>query len=271
MTDFRDKVCVVTGAGAGIGRALGLALAARGARLAISDIDPGTVAQTAGAAAARGAEVEHYALDVSDRDAVSDHAAAVAERFGAVDLLINNAGVAAEGAVGEIDIEDFEWVMAVNFWGVVYGCRAFLPQLIESGDGHIVNISSILGIIAVPDLAAYSASKFAVRGFSEALAGELMAAGAPVRLSCVHPGGIKTDIARSARSPGRTPDELAAEFELVAHMQPERAAEIILRGVARGRRRIFVGADAQALALTERLLGARYQRLLAWVTARASS
>jgi NADP-dependent 3-hydroxy acid dehydrogenase YdfG len=266
--DFAGKVCVITGAGSGIGRALSLALARRGARLALSDLDRPSVNATAAAAAACGAEVEYYVLDVSDRVAVFAHADAVAARFEAVNLLINNAGVALSAEVSELAIDDLEWLMGVNFWGVVYGCKAFLPRLIESGDGHLVNISSVLGMIGAPELSAYCAAKFAVRGFTETLRQEMLIAGHPVAVSCVHPGGVKTGIARAARSTGRTQDELAAAFDKVAFLTPDKAAAIILRGVERRRARILVGVDAHVLEALERLLGARYQSLVARVAGR---
>jgi NAD(P)-dependent dehydrogenase (short-subunit alcohol dehydrogenase family) len=270
VADFAHKVCVVTGAGSGIGRALSLALADQGALLAISDIDASTVAQTARIAASRGAEVEHYVLDVSDKAAVFVHADAVTERFGTVNLLVNNAGVAASGPFADMSLDDFEWLVGINFWGVVYGCKAFLPKLAESGDGHVVNISSILGMIAAPDLAAYSAAKFAVRGFSESLRQELLIARVPVGVSCVHPGGVKTGIARAARTGDQNADALAATFDRIAFTSPEKAAQIILRGVLRRRPRILVGPDAHGLELMERLLGARYQRLVAFASARVA-
>jgi NAD(P)-dependent dehydrogenase (short-subunit alcohol dehydrogenase family) len=272
MTEFSGRVAVVTGAGSGIGRALALALAARGARLAISDIDEAAVAATAvaikAAATGAGTEVEPARLDVSDRDAVFAYADAVAARFGSVNLVVNNAGVAISETVAEMAIEDFEWLMGINFWGVVYGSKAFLPKLIESGDGHLVNISSTLGMIAAPELSAYCAAKFAVRGFTEALRQELLIAQAPVAVSCVHPGGVKTGIARAARSREHSPDELAASFDKIAFLSPEKAAAIILRGVQRRRPRILVGADAYLLQGVERVLGACYQQLFARATAR---
>jgi short-subunit dehydrogenase len=262
VKDFRHRVCVITGAGSGIGRALALNLAGEGGRLAISDIDQEAVVRTASLARQRGAEVESYVLDVSSRPAVFAHAGRVRERFGGVNLVINNAGVAVSKTVQDMPIEDIEWLMGINFWGVVYGTKAFLPALIESGDGHLVNISSVFGMIAVPTQAAYNAAKFAVRGFTEALRQELLADRAPVQVSCVHPGGIKTNIARAARSNDQTPDELAAAFDKLAKMTPERAAEVILAGVRRNRARIFVGTDAKVLDLMQRTLGSSYQQLV---------
>jgi NAD(P)-dependent dehydrogenase (short-subunit alcohol dehydrogenase family) len=257
MKDFRGKVCVITGAGSGIGRALALDLGRRGARLAISDVNGEAAADTA-----RLCGAESYRLDVSDRAAVFTHAEEVRERFGVVNLVINNAGVAMHQDVLETSVEDYEWIMGINFWGVVYGTKAFLPHLIDSGDGHLVNISSLFGLIAVPGESGYNATKFAVRGFTEALRQEMLAAGHPVGVSCVHPGGIKTSIARSARVPGGDSTEVATSFEKIARLSPEQAAQIILRGVQRGRPRILVGGDARAVDLLQRVLGSGYQQLV---------
>jgi NAD(P)-dependent dehydrogenase (short-subunit alcohol dehydrogenase family) len=263
---FTGKVCVVTGAGSGIGRALALNLAVHGARLAISDIDREAVGETARLAAQVGAEVEAYALDVADREAVFDHAEQVRQRFGNANLVINNAGVAVGADVKDISYEDFEWIMGINFWGVVHGTKAFLPQLIASGDGHLVNLSSVFGIIAVPSQGSYNAAKFAVRGFTEALRQEMLVDGAPVTVSCVHPGGVKTNIARNARMTGdQLPggEEAAEAFEKIARTTPAQAAAVILRGAARGRPKILVGVDAHMIDWTQRLTGAGYEQLIA--------
>jgi NAD(P)-dependent dehydrogenase (short-subunit alcohol dehydrogenase family) len=262
VKDFREKVCVITGTGSGIGRALTLALAGQGARLAVSDINEEAAARTADLARQRGAEVESYVLDVSSREAVFGHADTVRERFGGANLVINNAGVAVSKDFLEMPIEDIEWLMSINFWGVVYGTKAFLPDLIASRDGHLVNISSLFGMIAVPGQSAYNSAKFAVRGFTEAVRQEMLAARHPVQVSCVHPGGVKTNIARAARSNDQTPDELAQTFDRIATLTPERAAEIILTGVGRNRGRILVGNDARALDLMQRVLGVGYQQLV---------
>jgi NADP-dependent 3-hydroxy acid dehydrogenase YdfG len=262
VKNFGGKVCVVTGAGSGIGRALSLELAARGARLALSDIDGERAEASRAACEQRGArEVLAARLDVSERAAVFEHADAVLERFGTVNLVVNNAGVALEGTVLETSIEDYEWIMGINFWGVVYGCKAFLPHLVASGDGYVVNISSIFGIVAVPGQSGYHAAKFAVRGFTESLREEMLMAGQPVGVSCVHPGGVKTDIARAARSE-IDERERAERFEQIARLTPEQAARIILKGVAARRARILVGNDARALDLLQRATGARYQELV---------
>ncbi len=263
MESFGGKVAVITGAGSGIGRALALELAGRGARLAVSDVDGAAAERVAAACAQRSARARGYALDVSDRAAVFAHADAVRADFGTVNLVVNNAGVAMHKNVLATSIEDYEWIFSINFWGVLYGSKAFLPHLVASGDGHLVNISSLFGMIGVPSQSGYNATKFAVRGFTEALRQEMLVAGHPVGVSCVHPGGIRTNIARSARTGDRDPEEMASSFEQVARTSPEAAARIILRGVVRGRPRILVGADARALDLLQRVAGSGYQALVA--------
>jgi NAD(P)-dependent dehydrogenase (short-subunit alcohol dehydrogenase family) len=264
MKEFNGKVCVVTGAGSGIGRALALELAGRGARLAVSDIDKDHAEETRTACERKGVEAESYALDVSSRDAVLAHADEISARFGKVNFIANNAGVALHKPVLETTIEDYEWILSINFWGVVYGTKAFLPHLIASGEGHVVNVSSLFGLIGVPNQSGYNATKFAVRGFTEALRQEMLIARHPVGVSCVHPGGVRTEIARSGRyMPDADKAELANRFDQVARTTPEGAARTILRGVERGRPRILVGPDAVALDVMQRTFGSGYQRLVA--------
>jgi NADP-dependent 3-hydroxy acid dehydrogenase YdfG len=269
MKSFYGKVAAVTGAGSGIGRALALELAAQGARLAVSDINDDNVRATADECRRRGAEAEPYRLDVADREAVFAHANQVKDRFESVNLIVNNAGVAMAKTVEETSIEDYEWIMGINFWGVVYGTKAFLPHLIASGDGHVVNISSVFGLIAVPSQSGYNAAKFGVRGFTEAVCQEMAIAGHPVGVSCVHPGGIKTSIVRSARISDGDQEEMAADFERIARTSPETAARTILAGVKRERAKILIGADAHVIDVTQRLLGSRYQGLVSWAAKRA--
>jgi NADP-dependent 3-hydroxy acid dehydrogenase YdfG len=262
---------VITGAGSGIGRALALELAGRGARLAISDINADSVAATAAECASRGAEaVESCAFDVASREAVFGHASEVVERFGTVSLVVNNAGVALAKDVLDTSIEDYEWIMGINFWGVLYGSKAFLPHLIASGEGHLVNISSVFGIFSVPGQSGYNAAKFAVRGFTEALRQEMLVAGHPVGVSCVHPGGIRTNIAKSARTDQGTPEELDEAFQRMARTMPETAARTILRGVERRRARILIGPDAYLLDGMTRALGSAYQGLV-WRAAKRAN
>ncbi|MFI5612495.1 SDR family NAD(P)-dependent oxidoreductase [Amycolatopsis sp. NPDC051903] len=267
MKEFTDKVAVITGAGSGIGRALALGLAARGARLALSDVDEDGLAGTVESAEALGVDVRGYALDVADRAAVLAHADVVAETFGRVNVVVNNAGVALGATVEDMTFEDYDWLMGVNLGGVVNGTKAFLPHLIGSGDGHLVNISSVFGFVGVPTQSAYNAAKFAVRGFTEALREEMLAARHPVAVSCVHPGGIKTNIARHARGgSGGDQEAAAAGFEKIAMTTPKKAAETIIRGIERRSARILIGPDAYVIDAIPRVLGSAYQRPLATLT-----
>jgi NAD(P)-dependent dehydrogenase (short-subunit alcohol dehydrogenase family) len=260
---FAGRTAVVTGAGSGIGRALALELSRRGARVAVSDVDKDAVTETARACA----DAHPFELDVTDREAVFAHAEEVAA-LGPVGLVVNNAGVAVHGLVRDLSEQDMRWVMEIDYWGVVHGSQAFLPHLTAAGTtarpARLVNISSLFGLVAVPAQSAYSAAKFAVRGFTEALVQEVRLERAPVTVSCVHPGGIRTGIARSARVAGAFDKEsTAAAFDRLARMSPERAATIILDGAERGRPRIMVGADAHLVGALPRLLGSGYQRVIA--------
>jgi NAD(P)-dependent dehydrogenase (short-subunit alcohol dehydrogenase family) len=266
MKNFAHKVAVITGAGSGIGRALALELALRGARLALSDVDSKALEETVALANERGAEARGYPLDVADREAVLAHAEAVVADFGQVNLVVNNAGVALGATVEEMSFKDFDWLMGINLGGVVNGTKAFLPHLIASGDGHLVNVSSVFGFIGVPTQSAYNAAKFAVRGFTEALREEMLAARHPVGVSCVHPGGIKTNIVRHSRGGDEDKSAAAAGFEKIAMTTPEKAARTILRGVERRAARILIGPDAYVLDAIPRVLGSAYQRPLASLT-----
>jgi NAD(P)-dependent dehydrogenase (short-subunit alcohol dehydrogenase family) len=262
MKNFTDRVAVITGAGSGIGRALALDLAGRGARLALSDVDEVAVADTAARCEKLGVQARGYQLDVSDRAAMTAHADQVVAEFGRVNLVVNNAGVALMATVEEMSYEDFDWIVGINFWGVVHGTKAFLPHLIASGDGHLVNISSVFGFVGVPTQSAYNATKFAVRGFTEALRQEMLLEKRRVGVSCVHPGGIRTNIARDARAPeNSTSQQRANDFSRIARSTPEQAAKTILRGVERKRARILIGPDAYVFDAAPRLLGSGYQRL----------
>jgi NAD(P)-dependent dehydrogenase (short-subunit alcohol dehydrogenase family) len=258
------RTAVVTGAGGGIGRATALALARRGCHLALADIDGHAAQATAHEARALGVRASSHALDVADRAAVRALPEAVHAAHGRVDLLVNNAGVALGGSFEEVSEEDFDWLMEINFAGVVRMTRAFLPHLKRSDDARIVNLSSIYGIIAPPGQSAYAASKFAVRAFSNALGHELD--GTSVAVSVVHPGGVATSIAKRARMPaGATQEQIARSLELAQkflRMPPERAGELIVRGIERRRARIIVGKDATILALLERIAPVAYWRLL---------
>jgi NADP-dependent 3-hydroxy acid dehydrogenase YdfG len=270
MQGFAGKVAAVTGAGSGIGQALAVELARSGAKVAISDVDTESLAQTEELLKAIGAPVKADRLNVTEREAFLAYADAVNEHFGKVNQIYNNAGIAYTGDIEVSQFKDIERVMDVDFWGVVNGTKAFLPHLIASGDGHVVNISSVFGLFAVPGQAAYNAAKFAVRGFTEALRQEMVLAGHPVGVTTVHPGGIKTAIARNATAAeGLDPDELAKMFDKrLARTSPQRAAEIILDAVRKNKARVLVGGDAKVLDAMVRLAGSRYQQLFGPVMGR---
>ena len=270
MQGFAGKVAVVTGAGSGIGQALAVELARSGAKVAICDVDTEGLAQTQERLKAIGASVKTDRLDVTEREAFLLYADAVNEHFGKVNQIYNNAGIAFTGDVEVSSFKDIERVMDVDYWGVVNGTKAFLPHLIASGDGHVVNVSSLFGIFAVPGQAAYNSAKFAVRGFTEALRQEMVAAGHPVGVTTVHPGGIRTAIARNATAAeGLDADDMAKLFDKrLARTSPERAAQIILEAVRKNRARVLVGPDAKILDALVRLTGSGYQRLFGPVLGR---
>jgi NAD(P)-dependent dehydrogenase (short-subunit alcohol dehydrogenase family) len=267
MRELSGRVAAITGAGSGIGRATAVELARQGCHLALSDVAPGGLEETAQACRAAGATVTTAGVDVADRDAIYAWAEAAAGDHGHVNVIVNNAGVALTAPVAEMTDESFEWLFAINFWGVVHGTRAFLPHLQRAGEGHVVNVSSLFGLVGIPTQSAYCAAKFAVRGFSESLRMEL--ADTPIGVTCVHPGGIKTNIARAARFEGdssmlgaRSQEEAAAAFDKVARTSPERAAKRIVGAIRADRGRLPVGLDAYALDLVQRLMPSAYQRLV---------
>jgi NAD(P)-dependent dehydrogenase (short-subunit alcohol dehydrogenase family) len=270
VTSINGKVAVITGAGSGIGRALAYELARRGARLAISDVDEVGLAETARHARVIGAQVHYQRLDVTDRDAFLTYADTVLSEFGVVNIVVNNAGIAFTGDVEAMSFENIERVMDVDFWGVVNGTKAFLPHLIASGDGHLVNISSLFGLLSVPGQSAYNAAKFAVRGFTESLRQEMIIAGHPVQVTCVHPGGIKTGIVRNSTAVEGIDAVALADFfdRKLAKTSAESAAKTITRAVIGNRPRAVVGLDAKVLDLLVRVIGPRYQRLFATVAGR---
>jgi NADP-dependent 3-hydroxy acid dehydrogenase YdfG len=271
MKTLNDKVVVITGAASGIGRALALNLAAKGARLALSDVDETGLAETVALATSAGAtDVHSGRLDVADRDAMGRYALDVVQHFGRVNVVINNAGVALAGDFTDLEYPDIDWLIGVNLHGVINGTKEFLPHLIASGDGHLVNLSSLFGLISMPGQSMYNATKYAVRGMTEALREEMLIAGHPVGVTSVHPGGIKTAIARNARVSAK--EDKAATSELfdkkLARMTPEKAAEIIVTGIEKNRARVLVGIDAHALHQMGRLLGSRYQDVVALASKR---
>jgi NAD(P)-dependent dehydrogenase (short-subunit alcohol dehydrogenase family) len=265
MNTLEGKVVVITGAGSGIGRALALQAAEAGAKLALSDWDAEGLAETVDLVKQIGAEVRSDVVDVSDREAMGRWATAVADQFGQVNVVVNNAGVTVTGDFEEMTYEDFDWIVGVNFMGVVQGTKEFLPHLIASGDGAIVNISSLFGLISMPGQSAYNATKYAVRGFTEALREEMLVAGHDVTVTCVHPGGIKTGISRHGRKTASQDAEAVDNLfeKKLARMTPEKAASIIWKGTLAGRARVLVGMDAHLIHHAAKLVGSRYQDVVA--------
>lgn len=270
MQGFAGKVAVVTGAGSGIGQALAIELGRSGASVAISDVDTDGLAVTEQRLTAIGAPVRSDRLDVTERERFLAYADEVKDHFGKVNQIYNNAGIAYSGDIEISPFKDIERVMDVDYWGVVNGTKAFLPHLIASGDGHVVNISSVFGLFAVPGQAAYNSAKFAVRGFTEALRQEMILARHPVKVTTVHPGGIKTAIARnSTAAEGLDAASMAEWFDTkMARTSPEKAAQIILAGVAKNKAKVLVGTDAVILDAIVRVSGAGYQRVLTTLAGR---
>lgn len=273
MKSFSNKVAAVTGAGSGMGRSLAVSLAKRGCHVAISDVNEENLAETAKLAGCHGVKVTSKRVDVSKREEVYTWADEVVADHGKCNLIFNNAGVAYGSSVEGSEYADAEWVVGINFWGVVYGTKAFLPHLRASGDGHVVNTSSLFGLLGFPGQSTYNATKFAVRGFTEALRIELDMMNAPVSATSVHPGGIKTNIARTARVNESVKDLGVKDLEN-SHLQIEKhfrvtaddAAEIILRGVQRNARRVLVGTDARVYDLVQRIVPSSYQ----WIVIKAA-
>jgi NAD(P)-dependent dehydrogenase (short-subunit alcohol dehydrogenase family) len=268
MQGFAGKVAVVTGAGSGIGQALAIELARSGAKVAISDVDTEGLADTEKQLRAIGAPVKADRLDVTEREAFLLYADEVKNHFGKVNQIYNNAGIAYVGDVEVSPFKDIERVMDVDFWGVVNGTKAFLPYLIESGDGHVINVSSVFGLFSVPGQSAYNAAKFAVRGFTEALRQEM--ANRPVKVTTVHPGGIKTAIMRNATAAeGVDREGLTKTFDRkLANTTPQKAAQVILDGVRKNKPRVLIGTDAKVLDAIVRITGPGYQRLFSTVVSR---
>ncbi|EKF22765.1 short chain dehydrogenase family protein [Mycolicibacterium hassiacum DSM 44199] len=270
MEGFAGKVAVVTGAGSGIGQALAIELGRSGAAVAISDVDTEGLAVTEERLKAIGASVKADRLDVTEREAFQAYADAVVEHFGKVNQVYNNAGIAYVGDVEVMPFKDIERVMDVDFWGVVNGTKVFLPHLIASGDGHVINVSSLFGIFSVPGQSAYNSAKFAVRGFTEALRQEMIANGHPVKVTAVHPGGIKTAIMRNATAAeGVDKEGLTKTFDQrLTITTPEKAAREILTAVRKNKARVLVGPDAKILDILVRLTGSGYQRLFTTAVSR---
>ena len=265
---FAGKTAAISGAGDGIGRALSQRLNAAGCHLWLSDINPETLAETCALLDDTRGRVTSQVVDCGQRDALFSWAEAVSADTGSLDALFNNAGVGYGARFADSSEANFEWLIDINFWGVVHATRAFLPLLNRAERGHLVNLSSIFGMVGIPTQSAYNAAKFAVRGFSESLQAEYM--NSNLFVSSVHPGGVQTNIARSARTDGAgnmaDADERDQQFKRLAKTSPERAAEIILNGTARGKRRIMVGWDAWLILQLTKILPTRYH----WITARVA-
>lgn len=262
MREIRGAVAVITGAGSGIGRALAVQLAALGAELALADVNAAGLEKTRQLTGA--AKAKTYAVDVSKAAAVEDFAGRVQKDFGRASLLVNNAGVALHGTFAEISLEEMEWLIGINFWGVVYGCKFFLPLLQREPDAHLVNISSVFGLFGPPGQTAYCSSKYAVRGFSESLREELRETS--VKVTCVHPAGIATRIAEDARAGAATRGEdrtqaLARAAQLL-RIPPEEAARVIIQGILQGKSRVLIGKDAYRIDFLQRLFPSRASAML---------
>lgn len=269
MKNFKNKVAAITGAASGMGRELAVELAQRGCHVALSDVNEAGLAETATLARQHGVKVSTTKLDVSNREAVNAWADQVATEFGQVNLVFNNAGVALGATLDKVKPADFEWIMGINFWGVVWGTQAFLPHLKKSGDGHIVNTSSLFGLMSQPTQGTYNASKFAVRGFTESLRQELDVENCGVSATCVHPGGIRTNIAKAAKldpsmaKPGTDLELARRRFDkLLNTTTANSAARTMIRAVEKNQRRVLVGPDAVFLDKLVRLTGSWYQPLV---------
>ena len=268
MKSFEGRVAAITGAASGIGRALAIDLSGRGCHLALSDIDEVGLAETVALCEGKSVKVTSRRLDVADRLAVFAWADSVVTDHGKVNLIFNNAGVALAANIDAMSYEDFTWLMNINFWGVVHGTQAFLPHLKATGDGHVVNISSVFGLTSIPSQSAYNAAKFAVRGFTDALRIELDVEKCGVSSTTVHPGGIRTNIAKNMRSYDEPAEDVAKQFQRIARTTPKRAAREILAAVKANRRRALIGVDANVIDFLSRLPGSFLHRVIAFGASR---
>jgi NADP-dependent 3-hydroxy acid dehydrogenase YdfG len=262
MNYVEGKIAVITGAGSGIGRALARQLNGDGCKLYLSDINADSLNETRELLSRTDVPAEVTVLDVADKAGMYNWSNSIAAIENHVDIVINNAGVALGSTVEDTQYEDIEWLMGINFWGVVYGTKAFLPLLRQSKQGHLINISSVFGMISVPTQSAYNAAKFAVRGFTEALRQEL--ADTNVHVCCVHPGGIKTNIARASRGgpPHVSAQERGDAFEKMARTTPEQAAEKIITAIEKRKKQLLIGLDAKIISLACRLFPVSYTRII---------
>lgn len=272
MKNLNNKVAAITGAGSGIGQQLAILLAQQGCHLSLSDVNAQGLASTLELLKAYDVRVTTKQLDVADRVAMQAWAAETVQNHGSVNMIFNNAGVALGSTVEGASYEDLEWIVNINFWGVVYGTKEFLPYIKQTQDGHIVNISSLFGLTAQPTQSAYNATKFAVRGFTESLRQELDMENCGVSALCVHPGGIRTNIANAAKmndsikALGMHPEKSIKSFNKLLRTPPEEAAALILAAVQKDKRRLLIGNDAKTLDLMQRMLPTGYQKVTAFVT-----
>ena len=284
MKSFTGKVAAITGAGSGIGRALALELAGRGCSVALSDVDDDGLAETVamveqliGGADVEPVKVSSAHVDVADRDAVEAWAADVVEECGQVNLIFNNAGVALSADVHVMSYDNFRWLIDINFWGVVHGTTAFLPHLKASADGHVINISSVFGLLGIPTQSAYNAAKFAVRGFTDSLRTELDMERCGVSATTIHPGGIKTNIARNGRfewdehEDAVDVEQVAVDFERFAKTTPQKAAQLIIGAVEKNKRRALIGPDAHVFDAAARISPRASQWALGKLAARSDT
>ncbi len=265
MKTLKDKVAAITGAGSGIGRATAILMASKGCHLALSDVNETGLAETAAQCLQHGVKVTTRKVDVASREQMYAWADEVVADHGLVNIIFNNAGVALGATVEDMQYPDFEWLMGINFWGVVYGTKAFLPHIKTAGEGAVVNVSSVFGLIAVPTQSAYNAAKFAVKGFTEALREEMEIEGSNIGVTCVHPGGIKTNIARNARvteTPGMVDVKSTRDFEKAFTTTAADAAIAVVDAIMKNKPRLLIGKDAYAIDLLQRTLPTAYQKLL---------
>ncbi|MEQ1370063.1 SDR family NAD(P)-dependent oxidoreductase [Acinetobacter schindleri] len=272
MKNFNNKVAAITGAGSGIGQQLAVLLAKQGCHLALSDVNEQGLLKTLELIKDTGVRATLDKVNVANLEEVRAWAEKVEQEHGSINMIFNNAGVALGSTVEGASYDELEWIVGINFWGVVYGTKEFLPRIKKTGDGHVVNISSLFGLTAQPTQSAYNATKFAVRGFTESLRQELDIENCGVSALCVHPGGIRTNIANAAkmndslRALGMSPEKSARSFNKLLRCPPEEAARQILEAVQKDKRRLLIGNDAKAIDLIQRILPTGYQKVTAFAT-----
>lgn len=268
MKNFNNKVAAITGAGSGIGQQLAVLLAKQGCHLSLSDVNEQGLAETVELLKNYHVNITTQKVNVAKQEEVGRWATETVEHHGSVNMIFNNAGVALASTVEGASYEELEWIVNINFWGVVYGTKEFLPLIKATGDGHIINVSSVFGLMSQPTQSAYNATKFAVRGFTESLRQELDLESCGVSALCVHPGGIRTNIANSARSNdsskalGMKSEDASESFNKLLRCPPEEAARQILQAVQKDKRRLLIGNDAKVIDILQRILPTGYQKLI---------